>query len=119
MKRVLKETVTSGKGVVVTPQNRAVRENKLLKQIKVMFPNRVTNIDGTTRDGPGRSVKRSAGVSRLEHIPVRVYEIPHPQTVVRTVHHVTPLQPKRPVWVARRIRAPEVITCLIILICYH
>lgn len=58
-------------------------------------------------------MKRGAGVGRLEHVPVRVYEIAHPQTVVGTVHHVAPLQPKRTVWIARRIRAPEVIACLI------
>ena len=49
-------------------------------------------------------------VSGLEHVPIWLNEVPHPQAVVGTVHHVTPLEPVRTIWITRGISAPKIIS---------
>lgn len=110
MKRVLKETITSREGIVLASENRAIGQHQGLEQVKVVLSNGVAHINRTAGDGPRGGMEGGARVGRLEHVPVGVYEIPHPQAVVGTVHHVAPLEPKRTVWVSGWIRAPEVIT---------
>ena len=76
-----------------------------------MLPDGVTDIDWSTGDSPGSSKELSTRVSRLEHVPIWVDEVAHPQAVVGTVHHVTTLEPECAIGVTRWISAPEIITC--------
>ena len=62
-----------------------------------MASDRVTDVNGAARDGPGSGVELGTGVGGLKHIPIWVDEIAHPQAIVRTMHHMTSLQPKRTV----------------------
>lgn len=106
---VLEEAISGGKGVMLAPQKRAVRQDEGFEEVEVVAPNAVADIDGSARDCPRSGVELCAGVGGLEHVPVRVDEVAHPQAIVRTVHHVTPLQPIRPVRIPARVRAPKII----------
>lgn len=52
MKGVLKEAVSSRKGIVLAPKDCAVGQRQALEELEVMLPDRVTDIDRATRDGP-------------------------------------------------------------------
>lgn len=109
VERVHEEAVPGREGVVLAPQDRAVRQHQPPEQLEVVLPDLVAYVDRSARDGAGSGVEQSARVRGLEHVPVRVDEVAHPQAVVRAMHHVTPLEPKRAVRVARWIGAPEII----------
>jgi hypothetical protein len=113
VQRVLKEAVSGWKGIVLAAQNGAIRQHKGLEQLKVVLPNCVTYINRATRNCPRCGMESSAWVSRLEHVPIWVYEVAHPQAIVSTVHHVTSLEPKCAIGITRWIGAPEIIPCLI------
>jgi len=109
MQRVNKETVPCRKSIVVTAEDRTIRQDELLEEREVVLAHRVTDIDRTTGDRPRGSVELSTRVGGLEHVPVRVYEVAHPQAVVGTMHHVTPLQPVCAVDITVWISRPKVI----------
>lgn len=75
-----------------------------------MLPYGVADVDRPTRDGPGGSMEPCTRMSRLEHVPVWVYEVTHPKAIVGTVHHVTPLEPKCAIGNTLWFGAPKVIT---------
>ena len=110
MERVLKEAIPGWKCIVLTPEDRTVRQNKPLEQGKIVFPNSITDINWATRDCPRGSMELSTKVSRMEHVPIRVDKVAHPQTVVGTMHHVTTLKPKCAIGITRWISAPKIIT---------
>lgn len=93
MQGVLEQAVSGGERVALTAQNRAIRQGEGLEKLKVVLSNTIRNVNGAAGDGSGGSVELGARVSGLEHVPVRVNEISHPQAVVGTMHHVTPLEP--------------------------
>jgi hypothetical protein len=113
VERVLKEAVSSWKCIVLAAQNGAIGQHQGLEQLKVVLPNSVTYINRATRNSARCSVESSTWVSRLEHVPIWMYEVAHPQAVVGTVHHVTTLEPKCAIGISRWIGAPEIIPCLI------
>lgn len=75
-----------------------------------MLSDKITDIDRATGDSSRGGVESRTRVGGLEHIPVRVDEVAHPQAVVGAMHHVASLQPKRTVWITRGVGAPKVIT---------
>lgn len=111
VERVLEEAIASGKGVEVAAEDGAVGEDDGLEEAEVVVADGVADVDGTAGDGAGGGVEGSARVGGLEHVPVRVDEVSHPQAVVGTVDHVASLQPERPVRVTRWVGAPKIITC--------
>ena len=78
MKRVLKETVPGGKSIVLAPQDGPVRQDQGLEKLEIVLADAVGNVDGSAGDGTRGGVKDGAGMSRLEHVPVWVDEVPHP-----------------------------------------
>lgn len=111
MQRVFEQTISGGERVTLASQDRPIGQHHAPEQPEIVLPDRVANVDGSARDGSGRGVKSGARVSRLEHVPVRVDEVPHPQAVVCAMHHVAALEPEGPVQVPGRISAPEIISC--------
>jgi hypothetical protein len=109
VERVGEEAVARGQRVALAPEDGAVGERQAAEQREVVLPHRVADVDGPAGDGAGRGVEGGAGVRGLEHVPVRVDEVAHPQRVVGAVHHVAPLQPEGAVGVAGGVRAPEVV----------
>jgi len=95
---------------VLATQDGAIRQREALEQLEVVISNTITNVNGSTRDGSRSSMELSTWVSRLKHVPIRVNKISHPQAVVGTMHHVTPLEPVRSIWIPRGISAPKVIS---------
>lgn len=73
-----------------TPWDGTIKESKFLDEFKVMraFTKMVTEVDGSTRDGSRRRMVLGTDMIRLEHVPIRLNHLTHPQTVVRTVNHV-------------------------------
>lgn len=110
MQGIFEEAVTSREGIILTSKDRAIWKHQSFKEFEVVFSDRVTDIDRTTGDGARGSMEGGARVSGLEHIPIRMDEVAHPQTVVCAVHHVASLQPKCTVWISRWISAPKVVT---------
>lgn len=113
MKGILEEAIACWESVVVATEEGAVGKDEALEQLEIVLPDLVTNVDGAAGDGPRRGVELRARVSRLEHVPVGVDEIAHPQAVVGAVHHVTPLQPEVVVRVTpltRIIGTPKIVT---------
>lgn len=78
MKRVFEEAASGGKGVVLAPQDGPIWQDQTFEQLEIVLADCVGNVDGSTGDGTRRCVELGARVSRLEHVPVRVDEIPHP-----------------------------------------
>ena len=78
MEGVLKEAILSGQRVVLAPEYRAVRQNHGLEEVEIVLSDRVTNVDGSARDGSGGSVELGTGVGGLEHVPVRLNKVAHP-----------------------------------------
>lgn len=111
MQRILKQAIPRRKRAALTPQYRPIRQRQPPQQLKVMITDGVADVDGPTRDGAGGGVEMSAGVGGLEHVPVGVDEVGHPEAVVGAVHHVASLQPECPVRVPRWVRAPEIVAC--------
>lgn len=97
---------------MLASQNGAIRQNQLLKQLEVVAPDRITYINRSARNGTRSGMEFGARMIRLEHIPIRVDKVSHPQAVVGAVHHVTPLQPIRAVWISGRVSAPKIIPCM-------
>lgn len=114
MKGVFEEAVSGGEGIVLASQDGSVRKNQALEELEVVLADGVGNVDGSAGDGARRRVELSARVIGLEHVPVGVDEVPHPQTVVSAVHHVTALEPEGAVGIAGGISAPEIISYIYI-----
>lgn len=109
MERVFKEAVSGWESKILTAQDSAIRKHKTLQEIEVMLSHRVTDINRTTRDGPGCGMECSTRVCGLEHVPIWLNEVAHPKTVVRAVNHMAALEPKGAVGIPRGISAPKVI----------
>ena len=91
MERVSKEAVLGWECIVLTPEGGPIRQDQGLEKLKVVLPHCVTYVNRPTRHGPRGSMESSTRVCGLEHVPIWVDEVPHPQAVVGTMHHVTPL----------------------------
>lgn len=76
---------------MLTTQDRPIWQNEAFEQLEVVLSDAIANVNGSTGDGSRGRMELGTRVSGLEHVPIRVNEIPHPQAVVGTVHHVTPL----------------------------
>lgn len=96
--------------MMLAPGNGAVGEDELLEEIEVMAAERVAHVDGSAADGPRSRVEFGAGVVGLEHVPIRLHELAHPQAVVRVIDHVRSLQPVDPHGISMRILKPEIVT---------
>lgn len=110
MQWVFKQAVPCWKGIEFAPQNRSIRQDKALEQLEIMLTNGIADVDWSAGDGPGGGMESCTRMSRLEHVPVWVYEVAHPKAVVGTVDHVTPLKPKCAIGNTLRIGAPKIIT---------
>ena len=91
MQWVLEQAISWGKGVVLAPQKRPIGQDEGFQELEVVFPDVVADIYWSPGDSPWSGVELSTWVGGLKHVPVGVYEVAHPQAVVGTMHHVTPL----------------------------
>lgn len=91
MQWVIKQTVASRKGIVLTSKDRSIREHQFFQKLKVVLSDKVTNINRATRDGSRGGMEGGARVGGLKHIPIRVDEVAHPQAIVGTMNHVATL----------------------------
>uniref|UniRef100_A0A7C8YH38 Uncharacterized protein n=1 Tax=Opuntia streptacantha TaxID=393608 RepID=A0A7C8YH38_OPUST len=91
MQRVLKEAIPSRKCIMLAPNDAPIRQNQPLEQLEIMLSNTVTHIDRPPRNGSRGCMKLGTRVGRLEHVPIRVNKITHPQTVISTMYHMKAL----------------------------
>ena len=91
MQWVFKQAIPSGESIVLASQYGPIRQDQALEQLEVVFFDWVADVNGSAGDGSRGGMELGTWVGGLEHVPVWVYEVAHPQAVVGTVDHVTTL----------------------------
>lgn len=51
MEWILKEAISGRESIILTPQNRPVRQNEPLEQFEVVLAHVIADVDGPTADG--------------------------------------------------------------------